>query len=228
MKFHKYNLPSTYFILVGLMVFYAGLSSCKAKKNDSHQLILDSRYAQIKSINSFANCLSPQGKYTTEVRSFDDGTCYFIQVSDDRSQPFSVKLDSENKGYMLDENEEVIDTLSSNTVLMIRSHDFHRIQTNPSSMFHDINFVKEIDNKTEHFSAKDNLSNAVNLFYNRKEEHISKIELLNPLDTTELIEITHKAWRDSEFGQLVKEIEIIQAKKDTFYFNFEYVHINKN
>jgi hypothetical protein len=84
-----------------------------------------------------------------------------------------------------------------------------------------------MDKGIERFGAKDNLGNSVSLYYDRNDGHISKIELKNPVDTSELIQVAYLSWTESDFGKLAKEIEIIQAQKDTFYFNFECVKINE-
>ena len=49
---------------------------------------------------------------------------------------------------------------------------------------------------------------------------------MNMMDTTEVIEIVFKKWIESDLGKLASEIEIIQAKKDTFSFKFRAIEIN--
>ncbi|MEM9545218.1 MAG: hypothetical protein AAGA77_04560, partial [Bacteroidota bacterium] len=52
------------------------------------------------------------------------------------------------------------------------------------------------------------------------------VEFLNMMDTTEVIQVEYKKWVESEYGKLAKEIEIVQAKKDTFHFDFKTIEIN--
>ena len=44
-------------------------------------------------------------------------------------------------------------------------------------------------------------------------------------DTTEIIEVIHKKWSDSNYGKVVSEIEIIQARRDTFYYSFDSIEM---
>lgn len=193
-----------------------------------HELTLDSRYAQIKKIHSFANCDSPLGKYTTDLLSYADGTFYFTQVTDATKPAFRVKINEEHQALLIDEKENIVDTLSIEASMMIRGHDFHMIQTNPSHVFKDIQFVEKEENHMERYVGMDKLENEVKLFYDSKEEQLSKIELINPVDTMQIIEIVHKKWIDTDFGKMAKEIEIIQGGMDTFFFDFEFIRINED
>ena len=71
----------------------------------------------------------------------------------------------------------------------------------------------------------DKLDNPAKLLYNREEKLISKIELINPKDSSQSIEIHYDKWMDSKYGKMVKEIYIVQAKKDTFFFDFQSLKI---
>nr|WP_298996638.1 hypothetical protein [uncultured Allomuricauda sp.] len=205
-----------------------GMISCKeGKDTKKKKLSLDSRYLQIENIHSFANCNGPNGDYTTEVTSEKDGNLTFYQVYEYRDSPFRAELISFDKGYVITENGKDSDTLSNISIEMIRSHDFHRLQTNPKAFFEDIEFEKDLENKLELYSGIDRLKNPVKLYYDPKMEQIRIIEFLNMMDTTEVIKIEYKKWLESDYGKLAKEIEIVQAKKDTFNFDFKTIQINK-
>ena len=210
-----------------ILLFSLGIVSCKRKKSaEADQLSLDPRYLQIEKINSFANCYGPNGNYTTEVISEKNGSLLFSQVFEYRSLPFIAKLNSDNKGYTIDKNGEISDTLSEISIEMIRSHDFHRLQTDPKSFFNQILFEKDMDNGIALYSGIDRLDHPVKIYYDRAVNQIRSIEFLNMMDTTEVIKITYKKWIESEYGKLAKDIEIVQAKKDTFHFDFKRIEIN--
>jgi len=218
---------SFFIIIFTLLISFA---SCKGDKNTAHELILDSKYQQIKTIHSFANCIGPDGKkYTTEVKSELDGSCIFIQKYEENDALFSVKLTSDNKGFILNEQHVIVDTLGAEDVEIVRSHEFHKMHTNPSHFFDDIRFDKAVNKEFDLYIAKDKLNNPVNLWYHKKFELIHKIDLLNPRDTTEHIEIFNKEFVDYgyDYGKVVKNLEIVQGKKDTFYFNFKSIKINE-
>jgi hypothetical protein len=209
-----------------LFILLAIIISCAKKENNVTELILDSRYKQIQNITTFAKCKGPKGNYTTEIKSSSDGSCFFRQVIENSNQPYTVKITSNLKGYVVDTLSVVLDTLPNNIVEMLRVHDFHRLHFNPQHFFDSITFDYHINKTMSLYRATDRLKNSVNIFYNRNTQNITKIELLNPIDTTQVIEIINKKWSDSNYGKMAKEIEIIQAKKDTFHFSFENIKIN--
>lgn len=214
-------------ILYTLVCLFVVTSCGKKKDTKNNALLLDSRYLQIDNIHSFANCQGPDGRYTTEVTSKKDGTLFFSQIYTYRDAPFRAVLSSDRKGYSTDKNGKVLDTLSNIAIEMIRSHDFHRLHTNPTSFFNTIKFEKNVAQKQALYTAIDRLSNPVKIYYDKTIEQIRGIEFLNMMDTTEVIEVTYKKWIDSDHGKLAKEIEIVQAKKDTFHFDFTTININK-
>lgn len=213
-------------ILGTLTLLLIGLLAC-SKQAREKELILDPRYAGIKSLSAFAKCIGPHGDYTTEVESFADGSCYFTQKYSYSASSFYSKLTADNQGYILDSLNKVIDTLSREEIEIVRSHEFHKLHTRPEHFFKHITYQKNIDSNLELFVARDRLNNPVSLYYDKTRQLLYKTELRNPVDTTEQIEIVNQAWIDSEYGKMIKEIEIIQGGKDTFYFDFQYIDINQ-
>ncbi|MEM9078233.1 MAG: hypothetical protein AAGC43_14415 [Bacteroidota bacterium] len=219
---------TTRLIVFCIFLCSLGIVSCKKEKTaKNNKLSLDPRYLEIEKINSFANCNGPNGDYITEIKSDKNGELFFSQVFEYRDLPFIAQLSSDGKGYTFDKNGKVSDTLSNISIEVIRSHDFHRLQTNPKSFFHEIKFEKDVKTDTKLYSGVDRLNNPVKIYYDKSIKQIRIIEFLNMMDTTEVIKIEYKKWIESEYGKLVKEIEIVQAKKDTFYFNFKKIEINK-
>lgn len=216
----SYNRSIHLFILILVIV------SCSTKESSTHKLTLDPKYKQVQSISTFAHCKGPNGNYTTKIMSSSDGSCYFSQVTASNKM-FTARITADLKGYAIDSLGTIIDTLSNEAVEMIRSHDFHRLHTNPQHFYNSITYDHDIDNSISLYHGIDNLQNPVSIYYVKNTRLISKIELLNPMDTTEVIEIISKKWVETDYGKMVKEIEIIQARRDTFYFVFERIKINE-
>ena len=211
-----------------LFIFSMALISCSEKQTEPKVLILQSEYSKVQDIKSMADCYSPFGQYTTEVHSLSDGSCYFHQKFSDSEQPFIIRLDSLNNGYIMNDEDTVIDTLSVEDVEMIRGHEIHKMSMDPEWFFKNISFDKDVtylEEEYELYLGQDHLENPVYLTYNPKKKQISKIELLNPRDTTQTIEILYKTWKKTNFGYLVRMVDIVQAKKDTFNFNFKSIEI---
>ena len=207
------------------LLYVFGVVSCN-KHFKKNELLLNSKYTQIEDINTIANCKGPNGEYTTKVVSKKNGELLFTQIFSNERLPFKAKLSAENNGFVIDDNKKILDTLTSVSVEMIRSHDFHRLQTNPEYFFNQIKFEKKLDAETELFTALDRLNNPVKIYYDRAIKQLKRVEFRNMMDTTEVIEIVFKKWSKSDYGKLAKVIEIIQAKKDTFNFNFQAIKIN--
>ena len=160
--------------------------------SDKKKLFLPPEYDQIQDILSIASCNSPFGRYTTEVNSYRDGSTYFYQKFDDRDRPFIVRIDSSSQGFLISPKDSIKDTLGLAEVEMIRGNEFHKLSSNPKFFFDDIRYEGQmIHNSQSHdlFNGIDKLKNEVNLLYNDEAQSISKIELLNPLDTSQIIEI---------------------------------------
>ena len=205
--------------------------SCLKKQNEEKVLLLQPNYDQIQDVFSIADCDSPFGKYITELNSFNDGSCYFFQKFDASELPFIVKIDSLNNGFLINESGDIIDSISHKDIVMIRGHEIHKMSIDPRFFFDSLTYKKPInylDSNHHVFSGFDKLNNPVELFYNNKAKLISKIKLLNPKDTSQTIEIVFDKWITSKYGDLPKEVKIIQAKKDSFFFNFRSLRIRDN
>ena len=199
------------------------LWSCSRKQTEQKELVLQPNYDQIQDIVSIADCDSSFGKYITEVHSLNDGSCYFFQKFAGNATPFIVKVDAGNTGFLMNEQDVILDTLSLADVEMIRGHEIHKMSIDPWFFFQAIAYEKQLKyqgTESELYNGKDRLDNQVKIVYNRRKKIISKIDLLNPKDTSQTIEIIFDKWVQSNYGEMLKEIKIVQAKKDTFYFDF--------
>ena len=210
--------------LIGLLFISIGiLNSCNEQRNLQNKLVLQADYQQINDILSIADCNSSFGNYSTEVHSFKNGASYFRQDFGDDAPSFTVKLDSDNNGFIIDENKFVLDTLAIEDIEMIRGHELHKISIEPWYYFKDISFEKQIMNLGKSmalFIGKDKLGHPIELFYDPRKKTITKISMLNPKDSSQTIEILYITWIPTAYGDLAKDIKIVQAKKDTFHFNF--------
>ena len=220
----------SYFVILKIAFVLFSLVSCNGKKEIEHKLTLDPSYQEIKTIHSVADCTTPDGKnYTTEVISENDGSCLFIQEYKDDNVSFRAQITKENMGFVLDEQDQIVDTLSVVDIEIIRSHEFHKMHTNPSHFFSDIHFDNEIDSEHDLYIAKDRLNNPARLLYNKNSKLIDEIVMLNPRDTTQQIEIINKKFDvfGKDYGMLVKELSIVQGHKDTFQFAYKIVKIKE-
>lgn len=195
--------------------------------NEPPQLQLPAEYQQIKSIEAEAQCRGPRGAYTTSVLSFTGGACSFSQNYSYKDEIYRAIIRPDYKGFTIDSSGKILDTLSAEAVEMIRSHDFTRMFARPQDLFQAISFQKKVDAHTHVFQAKNRLNAPVALFYDYKEKRISRVDLLNPADSTQVIEIVPTQWTDTGFGKLVSALYIVQGGKDTFGFEYKVLKINQ-
>ncbi len=211
-------------------VILAVQCSCSTDQTKQKELELMPQYQKIQTIIAIADCNGPNGNYVTEVRSSIRGSTYFHQKKNDEQNPFIASVDTAGKGYIIDEKSVILDTLSPQHVEMIRGHEIHKMISRPDLFFKNIHYVKDtiyMSEDHELHKGLDNLEHPVNLFYNRMTHFISKIELLKSLDTSQVIEIINSDWIASEYGQMPQKAVIVQAKKDSFRFNFHTLKINE-
>ncbi|MBR9920477.1 MAG: hypothetical protein GYB31_06530 [Bacteroidetes bacterium] len=196
--------------------------ACQTSEDDTVRLPLNSNYLFIDEIHSVANCLGPDGRYVTEVHSFTDSTYTFKQDFEYREEAFHASVSENGIGYVLNPEGEVVDTLSREVVEMVRSHDFHRIQTRPNQFYSDFQVVEGGNS----VNAVDKLEHPVRMIPDESQEVISSVMFWNMLDTSEVIRIDFTDWVESDYGKLVKKLRVIQAERDTFFFDYTQLMIN--
>ncbi|MDG2450188.1 MAG: hypothetical protein P8M34_11140 [Saprospiraceae bacterium] len=191
-------------------IYIIAFVCCFENKTDIREIALQPGYSQIQNIISIADCSSPFGLYTTEVHSLEDGSCYFVQKFSDTEAPFEVKINFDNVGFLINNQDSIIDTLSLEDVEMIRGHEFHKLSMNPAFFFDDIRHSKSIEFQgciNEIYSGKDGLGNPVSIYYNKRKKLVNKIELLNPKDKSQSIEIIYAKWVPSKYGEIAKVVD---------------------
>jgi len=214
-------------LCIGLLLLGCQLEQGKNNSKIIKRIELGAQ--KFENVMSVANCLGPNIKYVTEIHSTKDGYTYFKQIYENEGEDYEVVIFEDEKGYVLNENRDKIDSLSKESIEMIKSHEFHKIQMVPNHFFEQLTYQKEelYQGKSyEKYKGKDRLGNPMSLYYDRKEKLIRGIEILNPSDTTEQIEIRYIEWMNSQLGKLAKQVEIIQGGKDIYRFDYTDVSVN--
>ena len=201
--------------------------SCIGKKPSPIALELDPEYSLIKTISATAACKGPKGDFMTYVQASTEGEVIFRQEYAFKDTPFYAHVGTDGKGYVLTAQDSIADTLSLETVEVLRSHAFHLIQTRPDLLFSDIRFGQINANGISQFSAGDRLGHRALLFYDHHEKVLTGTETVNPFDTTQLIKVIITEWSETDFGRMAKSLKIIQGETDTFYYRFNKVEINE-
>lgn len=211
-------------LLIISLITMLSLESCKKK-----MIILNEKYQGFQNVISIAECNGPKGPYKTEIHSDLNGYTFFRQDFRGERESYLALVENQNLGYSTNSEFETVDTLSNEVIVMLKSHEFHKMQVKPELFFRNLKFQKDtiyLNKEVEKYLANDMLANSVQLFYDRHAELILGIKMWNPFNLKEEIEIQYKAWQEQDIGKVAKVVEIIQGGKDIYRFNFSEVKIN--
>jgi hypothetical protein len=214
MKFYKTIL----FTFIASLLFFSCTSINKLQVNSN----IKSNFE----IETFANCIGPNGAYTTKVISYKDGGCLFEQKYTYKNQPFMAKIEANQKGYIFDSLGNRKSELNKENIIVIQSHEFHKMASMPHQFFNSIEYIKDTLNTLKIFTAKDKINNSVTILFNNITKQIMALKMYNPANINEEINVKFTEWQNTEYGNLLKKLEILQAGKDRYLFDFIAIKIN--
>jgi hypothetical protein len=180
---------------------------------------------QIKNLVSLADCISPNGKYTTEIHTAQDGYSYFKQVYSYRPVTFEAVIENKTNGYVIGDS---IKPMSREAIYTIRGHEFHNIQLEVDQRFHDLGEPEIMETnsmKTCQLKAKDELNNDCLLLFDVKTGLLSAIHFQNPDSTKEIIKTSFSNWKKVQELLLPHHVDIDQSGK---LYSFDFTNISFN
>ncbi|HNR16042.1 MAG TPA: hypothetical protein PKG90_05225 [Chitinophagaceae bacterium] len=227
-------------IYLRVVLIMSALTGCYGKEKKTHDqvagaedIILVSMNAvapaaerdKIKNIVSVANCISPQGSYSTMVHTAMDGYMYFRQEYNYKPEPFEAVIINDTTGYATDNPENV---LPKEAVYTIRSHAFHNILLELPQRFHSFSMPDTVQKNKQscyRIKATDELNNSASLFFDRASGRLSVLDIVNPGNRQETISIRFSDWKNTDQFILPHHIYIEQGGK-MYVFDFSVIDIN--
>lgn len=205
------------------------IAGCNVKKDNSEiSKKIDLTYPEIENLIAIADCMGPGLKYVTEVHSTADGYSFFRQEHEGKENFTAVIFDGE-LGFQLNDSLQRLDTLSKESIAIIRGHEFHKIHIAPHEYFQGLVYLRNepfYGADCEQYKGVDELGNKIELYYSRKNKRIEGLKFQNARDTTQQIEVIYKEWMNHKIGPLAKHVDIIQDETDIYQFDFAEVMVN--
>lgn len=223
-------------VLIGFIACSSSSEKAQEKKQSPEaetnpSLLLNPLYEEVNQIVAKANCQGPSGKYHSEVHTSKDGYVFFFQDYTYRNAVFKAVLLNLAEGYTLDEENQLADTLNAPMLEFIKGHTFHDMGMYPERYFDNLTFAGEESyqgQEVEKYTGRDAIDNPVEIFYKRANKRIQGVKIRNPFEgkSEEVLEFMYSDWQNSEFGDIAQKVKIIQAAKDTFFFDYYAININ--
>lgn len=185
----------------------------------------DTARRNVENIIALADCVSPGGKYTTEVHADTGGYMLFRQEYTYKPAPFEAVIENDTIGYSMDDPSA---RLSKEMVYGIRSHAFHLVLLQLQQRFHSFSKPVTVQNDSVilyRITAKDELKNDCTLYFDRTTGLLSVLEILNPDNKQEVIRTVFTDWRKTGDILLPYHIDIYQGSK---WFTFDFIRIDIN
>jgi hypothetical protein len=180
---------------------------------------------KIQNLISSADCISPDGKYTTEIHTASGGYSYFKQIYSYKPTEFEAFIENRDSGFII---SDTLIPLSQETISMIRGHEFQNIVLEIDKRFHDFEKPENIESdgmKAYRIKVKDEANNECSLFFDVTTGLLSAIHFQNPGSVKENIKTRLSNWKEVQGILLPFHADIDQSGK-LYIFDFNSIIFN--
>lgn len=177
---------------------------------------------KIQNLVTVADCVSPRGKYSTEIHTAAGGYSYFKQVYSFKPTPFEAVIEKKDTGHIIG---DTVSPLSKVMIAMVRGHEFYTIILEADKRFHSFEQPILADSGTRklyQIKAKDEWEYECVLFFEQETSRLSAIHSRNPAAPEEIIEISFSGWQAQQGFILPRQVTIKQGGQ---YYSFDFVKV---
>lgn len=177
---------------------------------------------RISNIFFLADCVSPQGRYTTEVHTAAGGYTYFKQLYSYKPAAFEAIVYNRASGV---ETGNPVKQLNGDAIYTIRGHAFVNTILEVDQRFHDFQqpeMVTADSMRSYRLKAKDELDHPCYLFFDETTNLFTALQIQDPANEKEVIIIRFSGWKRVQELQAPHRIEINQGDK---VFTFDLTRI---
>lgn len=218
-------------IILFLYLFSFSLLSVSAQTSPLEKVFSDAIGAvggakeikKIKSIEVFADCLGPKGKYTTEIISFGDYKTRFKQTFSYRNEPTDIFINEKSAW-----DASSFSTVSPFQKLVVHLHEYHKMAFNFQKMFHDFalqgNEIFE-NRPSLKVLAKNELNQPIYLYFDQETKLLSGYILPIP-NSSETIKNVINEWK--KIGKIKLPAKVTATDSSgNWILNFQQISLNK-
>lgn len=180
---------------------------------------------KISNLISLADCISPDGKYTTEIHTASGGYGYFKQVYSYKPELFEAVIENKIRGFLISDS---VKPLNTEEVCTIRGHEFHNLVLELDKRFHDFERPVKIERdrkKMYEVKAKDELNHPCLIFFDHESMLLTALYIQNPGDVHEVLKIKFSNWKKIQGLLMPCKVTIDQSGK-VYSFNFTKLRFN--
>lgn len=214
-------------ILLSAASIFAQNNASEVIENSLQAIGGKKEIAKVRSLQAFADCFGPNGKYTTEIYSAKNVRLIFKQVL--ASGNIYIGQTNGQTFWTKDEKNGDFSSADNRAAFAWRSHDFQFLAMEIAERFRNLTFAGE-----ENFSGKtsiklrgtDELGNPASVFFDKETKLMRGFTIQNPFEKSETIRTVFNEWKQIGALKLPSKVTAIDKQGD-FVLNFREIVLNK-
>lgn len=223
------NTLTGFFIIC---VICASYSTISARDNDLDRIFSSAIEAvgaateikKIRSIEVFADCLGPKGKYSTQIISFRDGKTRFTQQFSYPNEPSDIFINNRIAWQKSD-----LSLVSPFQKLVVNLHEYQRMSVDFQKMFHDFALLgtEIFENRPSiKVQAKNELNGTIYLYFDVETKLLTGYVLPIP-DSQQTVKNVFTKWKRVGKLKLPTKVTATDSSGD-WVLDFQKISFNKS